>query len=100
MSGAVPVKNIAVFTRVDPQVFYTVDIDPPLIAEPTSCKWLPASALRRNLKYHASQTEIAVTGTREEMIPRLEAILTRRKEDMLVVRLLTGEGRRSASTGV
>lgn len=89
------------FTRIDPQLFYTIDIDPPLIVDPDSCKWLSVSVLRLNLEYHASQTEgITVTGTKEQMITRLEEVLTRRKEDMLVVRLLTEEAQRSASTGV
>jgi hypothetical protein len=73
---------------------YTVDIRHPLIADPTTCGHLSVETLRCNLLLHAkSNPEISVTGSKAEMETRLQEILTTRKLDLLVMRLLSEGGR-------
>lgn len=64
--------------------------EPPLVVDPSICLTLSESALKRNLKAHASvNPSIIASGTREEMVERLMKILEMRKLDHLVCSLFT-----------
>jgi len=62
----------------------------PLVVDPSVCSTLSESALKRNLKAHASvNPSVIASGTREEMVERLMKILEMRKLDHLVCSLFT-----------
>jgi hypothetical protein len=70
---------------------YLLNPQPPLIANPKVCAQLSTAALRRNLSAHAQANPVVLaTGSKEEMIARLEALLEMRKMDMLVRDMILG----------
>ncbi|KAJ7595501.1 hypothetical protein C8J56DRAFT_1115426 [Mycena floridula] len=64
---------------------YLINPSPPLISSPSLCSHLSAAALKRNLAAHAAcNPEIIAGGSKSEMKQRLEGILERREQDLLV----------------
>lgn len=77
---------------VDLDLLYMVDISPPMISEPSACRFTSIMVLRRNLSQHAEfNQDIVATGSKAELVARLEDILTTRKADMLVIELIAGK---------
>jgi tetrahydromethanopterin S-methyltransferase subunit B len=83
---------------------YLLNPRPPLITNPGVCDQLSAAALQRNLAAHAqANPAVVATGSKEEMIVRLEALLQMRKMDMLVRDMILGlepDGRGSDAVDV
>jgi hypothetical protein len=72
---------------------YDVQPLPPLITNPEVCAQLSTAALKRNLAGHAAcNPNIVATGTKTEMVERLERILKMRKMDLLVRDMIWAEG--------
>ena len=70
---------------------YLLNPCPPLIANPKVCAQLSVAALQRNLAAHAqANPAIMASGSKEEMIARLEVLLEMRKMDMLVRDMILG----------
>jgi hypothetical protein len=70
---------------------YLLNPCPPLITNPKVCAHLSLAALQRNLTAHAqANPAIMASGSKEEMIARLEALLETRKMDMLVRDMILG----------
>jgi len=60
-----------------------------LIEEPAECSNLSNAALKYNLAVHSlCNPSIVTSGTREDMMKRLEALLKKRKADMRVLDVL------------
>jgi hypothetical protein len=76
----------------DMQSKYMINPKPPLIVEPTACASLSVSALRRNLTEHAAfNPSIITSGSKVELVARLQHILKTRKMDVLVRDMMWGE---------
>lgn len=69
-----------------------IDPRPPFIVDATACKALSISALKCNLAKHAEYNpSIVSTGTKSELIARLQTILETRKLDLLVREMIWGD---------
>ncbi|THH08190.1 hypothetical protein EW146_g9071 [Bondarzewia mesenterica] len=67
---------------------YIIDIQPPLITDPTACAQLTLSALKRNLTEHAViNPNIETTGTKAQLRKALENLLKERRGDLMVKQL-------------
>ncbi|KAF5342427.1 hypothetical protein D9611_001240 [Ephemerocybe angulata] len=70
---------------------YLVDIQPPLVSSPDDCSSLTVATLKKNLAAHSEKNpRIMVSGTRAEMIARLQDLLTKRQMDLVVAQMLLG----------
>ncbi|TDL25841.1 hypothetical protein BD410DRAFT_609593 [Rickenella mellea] len=68
---------------------YKVNLNPPLIVDPSVSSELSATALRRNLVAHAAHNpSISSSGSREEMAERLTILLDRREKDLMARNLI------------
>jgi spore coat polysaccharide biosynthesis protein SpsF (cytidylyltransferase family) len=71
---------------------YMINPKAPLIVEPTACAALSVSALKRNLVEHATfNPTIVSSGSKAELVARLETILETRKMDMVVRNMMWGD---------
>jgi hypothetical protein len=71
---------------------YMINPKAPLIVEPNVCKALSVSALKRNLAEHAVfNPTIIASGSKAELVARLETILETRRMDMLVRDMMWGD---------
>ena len=71
---------------------YMINPTAPLIVEPTACASLSVSALKRNLAEHAYfNPTILTSGSKGELVARLQNILQTRKVDILVRNMMWGE---------
>jgi hypothetical protein len=71
---------------------YIIDPKPPLIVEPRACASLSISALKRNLVEHATfNPTILTSGSKMELVTRLQNILETRKMDVLVRDMMWGD---------
>lgn len=71
---------------------YQTEISSPMVADPRLVGNLPAPVLKRNIEYHARvNKDIITTGTKVDMVARLQQILTNRAADEKIVRVL-GKG--------
>lgn len=70
---------------------YLVDIQPPLVTDPAICSSLPSAILKQNLIAHAEKNpRITTSGSKAELVARLEDILRRREMDLVVAQMLLG----------
>ncbi|KAF6746935.1 hypothetical protein DFP72DRAFT_921612 [Ephemerocybe angulata] len=68
---------------------YLVHIQPPLVASPDDCSSLSIATVKENLAAHSKQNpRIMASGTRDEMIARLQDLLTKRQMDLVVAWLV------------
>jgi hypothetical protein len=73
------------FGFVDMHRYYKVDLQPPLVFDPSVVDDLSMSALKRNLTAHAACNDaIGTSGTKRELAERLKRALSARQIDMLV----------------
>ncbi|KAF6756892.1 hypothetical protein DFP72DRAFT_892635 [Ephemerocybe angulata] len=64
---------------------YLIHIQPPLVASPDDCSSLSIATVKENLAAHSKQNpRIMASGTRDEMIARLQDLLTKRQMDLVV----------------
>jgi hypothetical protein len=65
--------------------YYKVNLQPPLVCDPSAVDDLSLSALKRNLTAHAACNDaIGTSGTKTELAERLKRLLSVRQIDMLV----------------
>jgi hypothetical protein len=70
---------------------YMINPKPPLIVEPSACSALSVSALKRNLVEHSVfNPTILASGSKSELVARLQNILETRKMDLLVRDMMWG----------
>ncbi|TEB31514.1 hypothetical protein FA13DRAFT_1687767 [Coprinellus micaceus] len=70
---------------------YLVDIQPPLVSDPAACASLPSAILKQNLVAHAERNPAIMTsGSKGELLARLQDILTNREMDLVVAQMLLG----------
>lgn len=70
---------------------YLVDIQPPLVSDPVVCSSLPSAILKQNLVAHAEKNPaIPTSGSKAELVARLQDILRRREMDLVVAQMLLG----------
>lgn len=69
-----------------------INPEAPCIVEPSACSSLSVAALKRNLSVHATfNPEIITTGSKPELVARLQEILETRKLDLLVREMIWGD---------
>lgn len=72
---------------------YQLEVQPPLIEDPSQCRWLSLTALKINLSLHAKWDAVLLgSATRAELASRLEDFLLIRRADILLREFVFGVG--------